>query len=144
MTATETFTSYDAQAKDFLDRNRLYLTVKFKSNDCPPWEEDHCIHGDEYTVTLRRHTGRPESISFSFWNSQHDMQEGKSPTAYNVLACISSDIYTPETFEEFCAEYGYDADSRKAEKTFKRADRLARRLRAFFHEDEREQLSEIR
>lgn len=39
-----------------------------------------------------------------------------SPTAYSVLACLTK--YNPGTFADFCADYGYDEDSRTAEKTF--------------------------
>ena len=35
------------------------------------------------------------------------------PTAYDILACVTTN--DPETFEDFCANYGYDEDSRKAE-----------------------------
>ena len=44
------------------------------------------------------------------------LQSVKAPTAYNVLACLTK--YDPGTFANFCAEYGYDTDSRKAEKTY--------------------------
>lgn len=39
------------------------------------------------------------------------------PTAYDVLTCLTKT--DPGTFEEFCSEFGYDTDSRKAEKTYK-------------------------
>lgn len=38
------------------------------------------------------------------------------PTMYDVLATITK--YDPETFEDFCLNYGYDEDSRKAEKVY--------------------------
>lgn len=38
------------------------------------------------------------------------------PTAYDILAALTK--YNPETFEDFCANYGYDEDSRKAEATY--------------------------
>lgn len=65
------------------------------------------------------------------------------PSAYDVLACISSDVYCPETFAEFCADYGYEADSIKALQTFRRCSAFAKRLRAFFTAEELSQLSEI-
>lgn len=39
------------------------------------------------------------------------------PTAYDVLASITK--YDPDTFESFCSEFGYDEDSRTAERTYK-------------------------
>ena len=38
------------------------------------------------------------------------------PTAYDILACLTK--YDPGFFEDFCSEYGYDEDSRTAERTF--------------------------
>ena len=39
-----------------------------------------------------------------------------TPSAYDVLACLTK--YNPGDFEDFCADYGYDEDSRTAEKIF--------------------------
>ena len=47
---------------------------------------------------------------------------GKPPTLDTVLDCIASDaagVEGPQTFEGWCQDYGYDADSRKAEHTYK-------------------------
>jgi len=61
-----------------------------------------------------------------------------------VLACISSDATTPDSFADFCAEFGENEDSRKALQQFRRCDRFAKRLRAFFTAAEVEALQEIR
>jgi hypothetical protein len=71
------------------------------------------------------------------------MIAGRGINAYDVLACISSDAFCPDTFEDFCSEYGYE-DSISARRTFLRCSRFAKRLREFFSPDELEQLSEIR
>ena len=135
---------YTERAEKFLADNGLRLRATFKGDKCPPWcGEDgrgH-VHGDRYRVTISRKAGG--RVSFDFWNSLHDMQQGNAPTAYDVLACISGDIYAPETFEDYCTEYGFNAGSRQAERDFRRLSRLAARLRAFFTDDEQESLSEI-
>lgn len=41
----------------------------------------------------------------------------KNPTMYDILACLTK--YDPETFEDFCDEFGYDQDSRSAERIYK-------------------------
>jgi hypothetical protein len=42
----------------------------------------------------------------------------EEPTAEGVLECLLSDASAGEmTFEEFCSDFGYDSDSRKAERT---------------------------
>lgn len=82
-------------------------------------------------------------ITFDFWDSVANANAGKAPTAYSVLACISSDAHTSETFEDWCSEYGESTDYLKALQTFRRCNTFAKRLRAFFTPAELEQLAEI-
>lgn len=143
-------TDYDIQAEKFLADNGLKLRITLSDSKEAPWE----VAGHHYRVTLSRNAPQwrggpqdnfqPKRVVFDFWGSHRDMQTGEEPSAYDVLACIGSDIHTPETFEEFCADYGYESDSIKALQTFRRADRFAKRLRAFFTDSEVKQLSEIR
>ncbi len=57
-----------------------------------------------------------------------------SPTAADVLDCLASDcsgMDSGTTFEDWCSEYGYDTDSRKAEQTFLAVKAEAAQLREF-------------
>lgn len=40
----------------------------------------------------------------------------KAPTPYDILACLQK--YEVGSFENFCDEFGYNVDSKKAEKTY--------------------------
>lgn len=60
---------------------------------------------------------------------------------YDVLACLTK--CDPGTFENFCSEYGYDSDSRKALKTYKAVRNEWQNLCKLFTESELEQLQEI-
>ena len=64
-----------------------------------------------------------------------------APTAYDVLACLTKS--DPDTFENFCSEYGYDEDSRKAEKIYNAVLDEWRNVCALFTDEEIEQLQEI-
>jgi hypothetical protein len=47
---------------------------------------------------------------------------GAEPTVREVLDCLASDAATYDNakdFEDWCAEFGFDSDSRKAERTWK-------------------------
>lgn len=135
---------YDEQAEKFLANFGLTFRAEYLDTAAPPWGAE--VHGDRYRVTLRRtdRTARPGRISFPYWGSASDAQAGRSPTPYDVLACLSSDIACPDTFEDFCYDFGYDEDSRAAEATYRSVARFAARLRAFFSDEaEREALSEI-
>ncbi len=141
-----TTTDYDKHAEDFLKRFNISLKVKRSGNSAPPWKENGKSHGYRYLVTLSRGELGCDyrEVKFPFWDSIAAREKGEELTPYGVLACISGDIYYPDTFEEFCSEYGYDADSRKAEATFNRCHEFAIRLREFFATDEeQEALAEI-
>lgn len=57
------------------------------------------------------------------------------PDAATVLECLCSDATCPDTFEAFCSEYGYDTDSRRAERTFQACLKTRDELREFLGDD---------
>lgn len=63
------------------------------------------------------------------------------PTPYDVLACLTK--YDPGTFEDFCSEFGYDTDSKRAEKTYKAVCDEWLNICKLFTDAEIEQLQEI-
>ena len=118
---------YEQQAKGFLEKHNLSFGAEFK-------EYGRYFKGDTqeraiYRISIKRkNNGR--SITFKF--GQSIAGAGEKPTAYDILACISGDITCPYDFGEFCLEYGYDEDSRTAERTFNGASKFAKRLNTFF------------
>jgi len=138
---------HEDKATEFLTRNGLKFRAVFHGDRCPTWCDGKCCHGDRYCVTISRKGGgrlrRRVTIAFDFWNAYTDVRAGKPPTAYSVLATCASEISCPEDFAEFCIEFGESNDSRRAETLFRRCDKFARRLRAFFTPEERNQLAKI-
>lgn len=63
------------------------------------------------------------------------------PSAYSVLACLNT--YGGDTFKDFCANFGYDEDSRMAEKTFKAVQEQENNLRRLFSFEQLDALNEI-
>lgn len=140
-TAPAAVSSYEQSALDFLAKHGIHFrAVLSKVQKAPAWGKDGEAHGLKYQVNLRN---GPNSITFPFWDSVSAKEKGEVPSAYDVLACISGDVYCPDTFADFCAEYGYDEDSRAALATFKRCAAFAKRLRGFFTKKEIKGLSEI-
>ena len=129
-------TDYEAQAQRFLTEFDLTLKVAFKGDRCPPWDDNKHIHGDRYRVTIKRKIGK--SISFDFWNSLADMQSGKRPTPYGILACISSETTAPTDPDEVVAELGEMKPSQAI-----RVAKFAKKLQSFFTITELGELSEI-
>jgi hypothetical protein len=67
------------------------------------------------------------------------------PSAYSILACL--DTYVPDTFKEFCEEYGYNEKPLSEHDTVMRTFLAVREqlegLRRIFTADQLEQLAEI-
>lgn len=64
-----------------------------------------------------------------------------APTPYDVLTGIVK--YSPGSFAEWCVEYGYDTDSRKAHDAWTRCHDEWAKVQGFFTESEIEELQEI-
>lgn len=65
----------------------------------------------------------------------------KLPSAYSVLACLTK--YNPYDFNDFCMQYGYDNDSKKAEKTYNAVKEEWQNVQALWSDKEIEQLQDI-
>lgn len=85
-----------------------------------------------------------QGIAYNWKTSRelaNKVKEVIKPNAYDVLACLNP-LYE-ETFEDFCASYGYDTDSIRALKTFEAVKEEDRQLRRLFTHEELEKLAEI-
>lgn len=151
----DNMTDYQKQAADFMDKTGTKMDLKFIGNF--PYFDDDKESRDVYQVTLTRGT---KSYSFRFGqclaNSgdkvkrnphgktmyDHELINRKRimPTAYDILACVQK--YDVGTFSDFCSEYGYDTDSRKAEKTYFAVQEEFKNINNLFH-DVMDELSEI-
>ena len=83
-----------------------------------------------WTVTIRY---QRRSLTTNFWQgSAHT----KPPTAADVLSCLVSDAQgsAARSFEDWAAEYGYDADSRKAKRLFHQCEAMGRKVRTLLGE----------
>ena len=108
---------------DFIRDNKITSTCTWADSN-PNIANSDYIHR-HFKVTLR--FGR-KRLTIPF--SQGDAYTEK-PTADDVLSCLASDSAGPDDFEEFCAEYGYDSDSRMAERTFKACRKQKEQLSRF-------------
>lgn len=72
------------------------------------------------------------------WDKNPNFAE---PCAYDVLACLTK--YDPETFADFCSNYGYEEDSRTAERIYKAVCEEYKGVCSIFTEKEMHELREI-
>lgn len=68
-------------------------------------------------------------------------QKEARPDCYDVLACLTK--YDPGTFENFCSEYGYDEDSRAAERVYIAVQNEYANLKRIFDPEQLEAMQEI-
>lgn len=102
---------YTKQANDFAKKHGVKLS--FVGD---PQYKKHFIDDKDYRFVFKcKLTRNKKSYTFDFGQS---IKEGSSePTLYDVLTCLQK--YEVGTFENFCGDFGYDEDSRKAEKVYK-------------------------
>lgn len=125
--------NHHQQAADFLVKHGIRFSAKLVNKKLQEWEGNE-RKSNHFVVTLENENRR---VSFDFFDSVNNFNAGKTELdAYSVLACCSGDYHCPETFEEFCSEFGYDADSRKAEKTFKACQKQSAKLKKIFDTQE--------
>ena len=141
-----TVIDYQTQANDLLAK----MNVTFKATFL---KHDYHFHNDKekrdiFRCTFKRVNHDIKSgmyIQFSLKFGQSINQStgtGKNkPTAYDVLCCIQK--YDVGTFENFCSEFGYDNDSRAAEKVYKAVCKEFNNVSRFFTPSEIELLQEI-
>ena len=93
---------------------------------------DNFRDANGWTCTLR-YQGR--RLTVPFYQGTAITHE---PTAADVLYCLCSDATSVEnasSFEDWCADFGYDTDSRSAERIYKACERIAAKLRRLLGDD---------
>lgn len=115
--------------EDFISQNRISMTAEWTDHNPNMDSRDM----DHWKVTLRM--GKARMTTYFSMGYGHN---GKQPEAADVLSCLADDSAGVENagdFEGFCSEFGYDTDSRKAEKTYKACQHSAARLKKFLGDD---------
>jgi len=152
---------YDKQAEQFLKETNTEFKAEFLKNDF--YFEDDKEKRDIYKITLKKYD---KEYKFNFGQSINKSgktkkvnSDGKDfkgnpiriynrknenyskPTPYDVLSCLQK--YEVGTFKDFCRDFGYDEDSRKAEKIYKAVVEEFRHIQILFNDEEIKKLREI-
>lgn len=105
-----TLTKLDVK-KDFVEWDKTFKHAIFTMM----LKKDNEIYIFEFTQSVvnsgRDKTGRNVN------SIDCELHRAVTPTLYDVLACLQN--YDVGSFEDFCSDFGYDEDSRTAEKTYK-------------------------
>lgn len=129
---------YEKQGQDFLTKTKTTMTIKFLKHD--KHFADDKTSRDIFKVVMKRNN---KQYSFNFGQSINESNGigTHKPTAYNILTCLQK--HDVGTFENFCSAYGYDTDSRKAERTYNKVVREYNELKKLYNEDELNEMTEI-
>jgi len=111
--------------KVFVEKNRIGISVNYadENKNNPDWK-----NANHYKVTLR-HKGKRLTSYFS--QGYGITGEPKTEDVLNDLASDSSGIENARSFEDWAADYGYDTDSRKAEKIYNACMKQSEKLKSF-------------
>lgn len=104
-----------------------------------PWEDQSEWQrtSNPWTITLKK--GR-KRVTFGFWTGTGIKGE---PTGEDVLSSVADDsggFDNARSFEDWAEEYGYDTDSRKAERIYKEVGKNAKKLKGFLGPEAYEEL----
>jgi hypothetical protein len=127
-------TNYKKQAQQWANSNGVAL--KILGSEYRPYfptdKESRWVFKLKLTVNRRSYT-------FNF--GQSIAAGGEEPCMYDILACLQK--YDVGSFEDFCSEFGYNEDSRTAERTYKAVCKEYAAVCRLFTTEQIEQLQEI-
>ena len=126
--------NFQAQAQN--TAKKLNLKMIINSVDYKKYFDNDTEKRHVFNITLKK-----EHKQYTFNFGQSIAQGSNEPTMYDVLTCLQK--YDVGTFEDFCGEYGYDNDSRRAEKIYKAVCKEYQGMQRLFTESELNLLSEI-
>lgn len=96
------------------------ITTTGKFNKC--WSCDDRNYNNHIVTVKNTESGKV--TRFEFWCSIRQPEFESEYDVLNAFYCFVSDALSGlESFESFCGEFGYDTDSRKAEKIYKACKR---------------------
>lgn len=116
----------------------LDITACLAVNGAKWSADDNYLHNKFLVTVTNTETG--EQANFDFYGSYHDytnnVVELKENDLLNSFDCFISDgIAGLESFEYFCVNFGYDQDSRNAEKIYKECIKAAEKLQGVIPND---------
>lgn len=114
--------------RSFIDRHGITMRVTETDRNPNMADEAWARTARHWKATLRRGQ-RTMTVPFSQGSAHTEPPE--IADVLDALASDSSGLDNARSFEEWASEYGYDVDSRKAERIYNAVERQAKKLVAF-------------
>jgi len=102
--------------------------------DNPYWDSSASQHNRVSVMNCKTR----KRCSFDFWGSIRDPNAEDGNGAIGAISCYASDgmaFRSSINLIDFCYNFGYDTDSRKAEKIYKACEKADKRLSRVFGDD---------
>lgn len=110
----------------FIEENSVRLACEWATS-----RPDNLMHGMDHWKCVMR-AGKSQ---YTFYFSKGYGHKGAKPTIEEILECFADDYFGfVEDFDDFCDEYGYDSDSREAERIHRGTAKQAAALDRLFGE----------
>ena len=125
---------YEKEANEYATKHGVKLTVidsEYKKHFADD-KQPRMV----FKMCLKR--GRKQ-YTFNF--GQSIAAGGEEPTMYSILSCMQK--YDVGSFDDFCGDFGYDTDSRTAERIYKAVCKEYAAMCRLFNERELELMQEI-
>lgn len=107
--------------------NDFEVKACYTGNKPAPWDNGR-ENWNHHTVLVKS-TETGKRTSFDFWASIMNPHLSSEYDVLNAFYCFVSDAVSGlESFSDFCREFGYDEDSRSAEKIWKSCRRSYEKL----------------
>jgi len=109
-----------------------HVCLKFDCGCALDWDsqDEWQQNANGYRCTLHY---KRRQYTFDFWQG---VGHSEDPTAEGCLECLLSDAFSgADDFEEFCANMGYDSDSRRAERIWRQCHKVAENLKRLLGDD---------
>lgn len=126
---------------DTAEFKQFKVKATYKGDKAASWSEDNY---NNHLVTVTN-TENKQRCTFEYWASQARPEIKTERDVLSAFECFMNDVVSGKnSFEEFCSEFGYDEDSRSAEKTWKACKKSAEKLEKIYDGDVYELANDVR
>lgn len=113
--------------------NGFRITATYRGDKAATWSGGENWN-NHWVSVVNTKTGK--RTGFDFWASNMYPNLSSRYDVLNAFRCFVDDAISGDmTFREFCGEFGYDEDSRRAEKTWKACKKSGEKLRRIYDGD---------
>lgn len=156
---------YEIQANEFLDntKTRIFARAMCKesnkygeyikyqvsiirdrnNNICDSVPRQDIFYCNCPNINPREYMDKNKGYLFEFSDCIDNCTKNIRPNVYDILSCLSHSAYDIELFEDWCMNFGYDSDSRKAYSIYQACLDEHLQLKKLFSHKELELLQEI-